>query len=192
MILLVKRLVTSLERYQHVAVIVPTFFPIGMAQLFSFLELAWWCQALIYILWGVVALTCVAFMLQRDRVKAEQHVSQRVGEVAIEVDHLASEFSRATASQQRQTEALSQRVDRMEQAMREELDVHLPHILNLAGSVDLSIMTGTARVHVKGPHRGRLVRMRQWIQQQGRQFIRWVCLMVWGSHEDSLGGGKRN
>ena len=89
MILLVKRLVTSLEQYQHVAIIVPTFSPIGMAHLFAFLELAWWYQAPSYAAWGVVALASVAFMLQRDRVKAEQHVAQRVGEVAMEVGQLA-------------------------------------------------------------------------------------------------------
>ena len=89
MILLVQRLVTSLEQYQHVAIIVPTFSPIGMAYLFAFLELAWWYQAPSYTACGVVALASVAFMLKRGRVKAEQHVAQRVGEVAMEVGQLA-------------------------------------------------------------------------------------------------------
>ena len=171
----------SLERYQHVAAIVPTFAPIGMGHLFARFELAWWCQIAIYAVWGIVALASVAFMLQRDRLKAERHVEQRVREVGTDIKQLASDFSQTTSAQEQETEALRDRVDRMERALREQLDVHLPIIVHLAGSANVGPVTASARLEVVGPQRRRLVRIWRWIGLQGRRLKR--C--IWGERTDN-------
>ena len=181
------RLFATLDKFQHLAVLITTFvipasFEIyqGWEETGFYLKSVNWGRLALYFGWYQIAMLLIALATKRDRDRTKESLERVFSELRGRVDHLNQEYQEQMTGTQDSLRDLEVWVRNIHRALSEQLAVDLPgRSVQLRASFTFGVPTASATVSAVD-RAGWILRLLRWGRRQARSYAGRVSKIVVG------------